>query len=72
MLILAFSLLVGGPVIFAVTGVLEPGALIFCAGVVLVGFYSLVSSQDKAVSWVLIFVGTLAAAAEIMRLLLFA
>lgn len=51
---------------------MEPGAIIFCGGVVLVGFYSLASSQDKAVSWVLIFIGALAVVGEIIRQLLLA
>lgn len=70
LLALAFLLLVGGPVVVAITGALEPGALIFCGGVVMMGLHTFARSQDRAVAWVLIFVGILAAAAEVVRLLL--
>ena len=52
------------------TGSLDPGALIFCGGVVFMGFYSLASSRDKAVSRILIFIGALAILGEIVRLFL--
>ena len=67
LLTLAFLLLVGGLVVVTATGALEPGVLIFCGGVVFMGFYSLASSRDKAVSWVLIFVG-MTILGEIVRL----
>lgn len=72
LLLLAFVLFISGPVILLLTGSFAIGALIFSGGVVLLGVRSLVENHDRAVGWALILVGSLAAVADLARLLLIA
>lgn len=68
--IAAAACLLGGPVLALLTGGAGIGVLVFCAGVILVGAWTLMGEADRAVGWVMVFVGALAALADLTRLLL--
>jgi hypothetical protein len=52
------------------TGVLGVGVFIFTAGLVLMGFRTLLDGSDRTVGWVLVSVGVLTAGANLLRLFL--
>lgn len=70
-LLLAAALLalVAGPVYVMFTGSLGPGALVFAAGLMLMGASTLLGGGDRAVAWVLISLGAVTAAVDLLRLL---
>jgi hypothetical protein len=70
LLLLAGLLLVAGPVVILLGGGLNAGVFVFSAGVVLLGAHGLTEGRDRAVGWVLIFVGVLAILGDVVRLLL--
>lgn len=66
----ALVAIVAGPVYAMLAGALGAGVFIFAAGVVLLGVGTLFGGRDRAVGWVLISIGALTAAADVLRLLL--
>ncbi|WP_166172622.1 hypothetical protein [Rubrobacter tropicus] len=66
----AGACLLGGPVLALLTGGGGGGVLVFCVGLILVGVRTLMGGGDRTVGWVMVFVGALAAVADLTRLLL--
>jgi hydrogenase-4 membrane subunit HyfE len=69
-LLLAGLLLVAGPLVLLLGGGLTVAVLVFSLGVILLGVHSLVERRDRAVGYVLIFVGSISVLADIARALL--
>lgn len=70
LLVLALLCLTVGPAVALLGGGWGAGVLIFCAGVVLFGVRSLLEGGDRAVGLVMIAAGSMAAVADLVRLLL--
>jgi hypothetical protein len=68
--VVAAVFLVVGPVVALLTAGAGFGVLVFCAGLILFGVWTLMGDGDQAVGWVMVFVGALAAAADLTRLVL--
>lgn len=68
--LLAAASLAAGPMLAVLTGGPGAGVLVFCAGLVLLGVRALMGDGDRAVGWVLVLVGALAAVADLIRMLL--
>ena len=70
LLLLAGLLLFAGPVVILLGGGITAGVFVFSAGVILLGVHGLSEGRDRAVGWILIFVGVLAILGDTVRLLL--
>ena len=70
LLLLAGLFLLAGPVVVLLSGGITAGVLVFSAGVTLLGVHGLAEGRDRAVGWVLIFVGITAILGGLVRALL--
>ena len=69
-LILAILLLAGGLTLAVLMQPREIGILVFSLGVINLGYYFLLVDRDRTMAMVLIFIGAISAAADVVRLVL--
>lgn len=70
LLAVALLAIVAGPVYVMLAGAIGLGALIFAAGLVLMGSSTLLGGGDRAAAGVLISIGVVTAAVDLLRLLI--